>query len=1089
LSGFNGNFDHQAGQVSLSGALGGDYHQAAAATLNSQTGARIAGDADFAGHLRGSLLTVDGNADFNGATLAGLTQAGGDATFNDSIFKPTLSDGNQSSLFTNVTGTATFSGSNTVDLANFKTGTFTLLTATSGLPGASSTFTTPVTINGYALNTRQNASLGFGAQNLTLTVTSGDNAKMLWTDAAGNGLWNLGASNWEDVPDTGLREFAHNDYVVFDTTGAGDIDVQGTAFVSGMEINGGTYRFTGDQIAGTMDKTGNKITATGKLAINGGAATFDNSVAFINGMDIASGASATLTNSGSFGGMAIRNEGNLTIDRSTDYALNGALGGAGTLAKKGAGALTVGGALSATGLLDHQGVSLTLNQNWGGAYQQSAGTTLTTAANVGIGGEAAFRGQVNPHGTLAIGGNAFFDGATVRMTNNDLIAAAGAATFSGANAMDIDIANVTSGTFALLTAANDLTGALGNWYLTPITHNRITADLGLGADNKSLVLNANVANLALTWTGATNRNWDTQASNWSGGETFIAGDQVTFGSAGAGLVQLGQDVTAGQVTIQNGDYTFTGPGALKGRASGNLPGSLGGLTKNGSGTLWLNQSGGSQFEGDVRVQAGTLGLASNLSSGAQFNLASGATLIFEGTLDNNVPRLPKITATAITLNGNLEAKITSLAQATRDQAHVVTVATATGGGLSLNSSNTSGHQAFYDYNFTKNANNLDLTITPKANVSLTSAGSSPNFKAMAGSLDWGLRNGYPFSGELEGLLLETFNAGTLEEANALLAPASGSVLVGGTGLSQHISQYHTTWISRTLGHEPELNLSPSAGGSPPDSWTIQAAAIGTWGEVEGDSGDPGYDLENSSGHLALDYRFDNYRLGLAIIVGQTKMDWEGGGRTEADNTSFTIYGRYDQGPWFATVQATLGQSEVESRRHPYPGLTAKADYDLDWYSLRGVAGYQFWMDEWRATPRIGLTFTHLDLPSVRETGAGTLNLALDSGDKDSLELEAGLLVSRDFAVNSMVATPRLDLGLGVETMNTDIDVATRFVNQPALPAFVNRSPSLGRVRFSVDAGVDLALDEQVTLFVDYQGSFRDNEQTHSGTLGFKVNWE
>ena len=109
---------------------------------------------------------------------------------------------------------------------------------------------------------------------------------------------------------------------------------------------------------------------------------------------------------------------------------------------------------------------------------------------------------------------------------------------------------------------------------------------------------------------------------------------------------------------------------------------------------------------------------------------------------------------------------------------------------------------------------------------------------------------------------------------------------------------------------------------------------------------------------------------------------------------------------------------------------------------------------------------------------------------NSLELEAGLFIARELNLGATgyELTPRANLGLAFETMDTEVSVATRFASIPGLPAFSSFSPDFGRLRAIGEVGADLSLSDSVSLSFDYRGSFRADEKLHSVTLGLGMTY-
>jgi outer membrane autotransporter protein len=193
----------------------------------------------------------------------------------------------------------------------------------------------------------------------------------------------------------------------------------------------------------------------------------------------------------------------------------------------------------------------------------------------------------------------------------------------------------------------------------------------------------------------------------------------------------------------------------------------------------------------------------------------------------------------------------------------------------------------------------------------------------------------------------------------------------------------------------------------------------------------------------------------------------------------------DQGPWFFSAVGFLGRSLVESTRHPAPGLTAKGDYRVSWAGASLAVGHKSVINDWGLTPRLSGTYSSTRMGSFTESGAGNLNLAYSGARVESLEFELGALVTRQVPLgdSGRHITPKLNLGVAYEAMDTQVTVTSSFAEIPGLPAFTARSADFGRFRFIAETGVEIELTDNVNLSLDYRGSFRRSESNHGVTLG------
>jgi autotransporter-associated beta strand protein len=135
-----------------------------------------------------------------------------------------------------------------------------------------------------------------------------------------------------------------------------------------------------------------------------------------------------------------------------------------------------------------------------------------------------------------------------------------------------------------------------------------------------------------TWNGNVNGNWDTTTLNWrSSGNAvnYLQGDNVTFDDTltGTTSVNLTMALLPGAIGVNNStkNYVFSGSGKLSGAAV---------LTKQGTGSLTLAETGGDDFSGGIVVDAGTL-ILDNTNSSISGGLAVNGGTMQIGNNDAN----------------------------------------------------------------------------------------------------------------------------------------------------------------------------------------------------------------------------------------------------------------------------------------------------------------------------------------------------------------------------------------------------------------------------------------------------------------------
>ncbi len=279
--------------------------------------------------------------------------------------------------------------------------------------------------------------------------------------------------------------------------------------------------------------------------------------------------------------------------------------------------------------------TLTLAAVTGTMTPGSAGAIYLTggalaAANIVNGGGAATIASTN--GTITLTGVAGTPSAPIGvliLANSTLNLATGPATtnvFAGnlTTAGTTNIVNITSVrpspaypvTIRLVTYTGSIGGAgynFGLGTLPLLTSGHLFNDTA----NNSIDLVLTAGPLTYTWTGLHSGDWDTTTANWSAGGpvTYSDGAFVQFlDGASASTVNLTTALAPGGITVSNNalNYTFNGSGKIDGGIS---------LTKQGTGTLVLDNTGINDFTGGVTIGNGTLQIGNGDTAG---NLPAGA---------------------------------------------------------------------------------------------------------------------------------------------------------------------------------------------------------------------------------------------------------------------------------------------------------------------------------------------------------------------------------------------------------------------------------------------------------------------------------
>jgi fibronectin-binding autotransporter adhesin len=301
------------------------------------------------------------------------------------------------------------------------------------------------------------------------------------------------------------------------------------------------------------------------------------------------------------------------------------------LTKIGGGKQTITGANTYSGTTTVQGGTLALGST--GSIPNSQQITVTGAGTLDVtdvtGGFAHAFPIGLDNGTLALRNTVAPGLASLSMTNSRIRVTSVGGTpvtvdtsifTTGGDSNVIDIASVgnVSGypaQFTVIKYAGFIDGAGFNFVLGNVPTASTVGYISNNVANASVDLVLLDGPKALFWTGTANDNWDINTSvNWRAfGVTpsvFLDVDLVRFDdTAGAKTVNLTTTVLPSAVTVSNETATYTLGGL--GKISGPT-----GLTKDGAGTLILNNSGTNDFFGPFTINAGTVQIGNNSANGS-----------------------------------------------------------------------------------------------------------------------------------------------------------------------------------------------------------------------------------------------------------------------------------------------------------------------------------------------------------------------------------------------------------------------------------------------------------------------------------------
>jgi outer membrane lipase/esterase len=287
--------------------------------------------------------------------------------------------------------------------------------------------------------------------------------------------------------------------------------------------------------------------------------------------------------------------------------------------------------------------------------------------------------------------------------------------------------------------------------------------------------------------------------------------------------------------------------------------------------------------------------------------------------------------------------------------------------------------------------------------------------------------------------------------------------------------------------------SPSAPSAPLGSnWNSWVMGIGEFSMSRGLSGVPNYN-NNAGGFLAgADYRFGpSLSAGLYAGYQYNYAKYDTGSSTQGNSALFGLYASYaNEGGWYADTVIGGGYTGFQTRRSiEFPGInrTANANPNSGQFSAALNLGKDFEVSNFVFGPIIGAQYTYAGIGGFTETGADSLDLAIEQQNANSFRTNLGARLAYNWEVGSgIVLTPELRGYWMHEFLDGPRNIASS-LNGGAGPSFAYETETPYSNSLFGGAGVSARFGDRWngSLFynVNYGGSNYTNNII-SGSLGF-----
>jgi fibronectin-binding autotransporter adhesin len=193
-----------------------------------------------------------------------------------------------------------------------------------------------------------------------------------------------------------------------------------------------------------------------------------------------------------------------------------------------------------------------------------------------------------------------------------------------------------------------------------------------------------------------------------------------------------------------------------------------------------------------------------------------------------------------------------------------------------------------------------------------------------------------------------------------------------------------------------------------------------------------------------------------------------GSHVRVDSYSPGLFATFFEKGFYANGLFTFGFNHYSDNRNiDFAGLTANSSPDGQQYVGNLDFGYDFHPDpHWSIGPTLGIEYTHLDVDSFHETGAGDADLTVNSQSADSLRGRIGGRVAYQARSGSILFQPNFTAAFQREFLDDSFDLTSQ-LDLPGTPAFTTQGSNPGRNSALIGVGLTATLDNSMSMYLNY----------------------
>ncbi len=229
----------------------------------------------------------------------------------------------------------------------------------------------------------------------------------------------------------------------------------------------------------------------------------------------------------------------------------------------------------------------------------------------------------------------------------------------------------------------------------------------------------------------------------------------------------------------------------------------------------------------------------------------------------------------------------------------------------------------------------------------------------------------------------------------------------------------------------------------------------------------GYELSSNGISLGMDKTIiENTIIGGSmgyLTTAVTQTDLRENDAADVTSLQASIYGSHVYGDYY--VEGQLGYAMHNTSGNRETAIDRKAAYDTDatQLQLNLTGAYNYNYNDIRIIPTVSLNYSMFEQDAYTETGAGALNLSVESESLARGSFGVGTKVEKDVSMLNGIYTPQLRLGVDKYFGDNGVATVAKF-EQGA--SFTTESSEMMSTMYTVGAGIKTKVTDTVSISLD-----------------------